>query len=238
MTAAASWTPGGKVAAAPARRDSPGSAQLVLVIQARAEMVAHRPGVPVAEPVVQPLVVSVIEPLLLQGPFEVPVDFGHEAEVGGLLPHAPGRLRPEGLRRDAPGPLEDLGQDQHRHVAAHPVALPGNPQQLVEHRVLGGRVAVVELERIRPAGEVRVAPVGEQPIAAAPLDPGIVVRGTGQVEFRADDIILRVVLDPGVIGRRVVGDEVEHQLQAAVAEAVAKPCECLVASKGRMRRIA
>ena len=86
---------------------------------------------------------------------------------GGLLADAPGRLRPEGLGRDAPGPLEDLGQDQHRHVAAHAVALPGDPQQLADHRLLRGRVAVVELERVRPAGEVRVAAVGEQQVAAA-----------------------------------------------------------------------
>ena len=47
-----------------------------------------------------------------------------------------------------------------------------------------------------------------------------------------------MVLDPGVIERRVVGDEVEHQLQAAVPEPVAEPGEGLVAAQGGMRRIA
>ena len=150
--------------------------QLVLVVQPRAEVLAHRPGVPVAEAVVQPLVVGVIEALLLQRPFQVPVDLGHEAEVRDTLAHAPGRLRPEGLGLDAPGPLEDVGQDQHGHVAAHAVALPGDLHQLADHRLLRGRVAVVELQRVRPAGEVRIAPVGQEQVAALALDPGVVLR--------------------------------------------------------------
>ena len=71
----------------------------------------------------------------------------------------------------APGPLEDVGQDEHRHVAAHAVALPGDLHQLADHRLLRGRIAVVELQRVRPAGEVRVAAVGQQQVAAAPLRP-------------------------------------------------------------------
>ena len=46
--------------------------QLVLVVQPRAEVLAHRPGVPVAEPVVEPLVVGVVEPLLLQASIRGP----------------------------------------------------------------------------------------------------------------------------------------------------------------------
>ena len=68
----------------------------VLVIPLRVEMLAHRPGVTLAEAVVQPFVVRVIESLLLQRPFQVPVGLGHEAGVGNLLPYTPGRLRPEG----------------------------------------------------------------------------------------------------------------------------------------------
>src|SRR6185503_10694426 len=39
--------------------------QLVLVIQARVKMLAHRPGMSFAQPIVEPLVVGVIESLLL-----------------------------------------------------------------------------------------------------------------------------------------------------------------------------
>src|SRR5204863_3999267 len=58
----------------------------VLVVLSRPEMLAHRLRVPVAEPIVQSLVVCIIESLLLQRPFEIPIHFGHETELGSLLP--------------------------------------------------------------------------------------------------------------------------------------------------------
>ena len=51
-----------------------------------------------------------------------------------------------GLRGDAPGPLEDFRQNQHGHVAAHAVALAGDFHQLADHGFLRGRVAVIELQ--------------------------------------------------------------------------------------------
>ena len=63
--------------------------QLVLVIQPGVEVLAHRPRVSLAQAVVEPLVVGVVEPLLLQRPFQVPVDLGHEAEARDPLPDAP-----------------------------------------------------------------------------------------------------------------------------------------------------
>ena len=73
MTAAASWTSGGNVGGRPRLVVVFQEAgHLVLVIQSRAEVLAHRPGVPLAEPVVQPFVVGVIESLLLQRPFAGP----------------------------------------------------------------------------------------------------------------------------------------------------------------------
>ena len=54
------------------------------------------------------------------------------------------------------------------------------------------------------------------------LDPGVVLRRPGQVQFGPGDEILGVVLDPGMIQAGVVGDEVEHQPQAALAEPLAQ----------------
>ena len=88
-----------------------------------------------------------------------------------------GCSRPEGLRLYSPGPFKDIRKHKHRHVAAHAVALPGNLQQLPDHRFLRGRVAIVELKGIRPARKVRVAPMGQKQIAALALDPRIVLRG-------------------------------------------------------------
>ena len=47
-----------------------------------------------------------------------------------------------------------------------------------------------------------------------------------------------MVLDPGVIQRRVVGDEVEHQPQTAVSEPLAEPGESGISAQGRMHRVA
>ena len=58
-------------------------------------MLAHRPGVALAKAIVEPLVVGVIEALLLQRPFHVPVDLGHEEEAGHSFAHALRRRRPE-----------------------------------------------------------------------------------------------------------------------------------------------
>src|SRR5688500_18732922 len=102
--------------------------ELILVIDAGAEMVANRPDMPFAETIVKALVVSVIEALLLHGPFHVPVHFRHETELGMLIAHAPGGFRPEWRRRDVPCLLKNFREDQHRHVAAHAITMPGNSE--------------------------------------------------------------------------------------------------------------
>ena len=109
MTAAASCTPGRE------RRRGPGlvvvfqePGQLVLIVEAGLEVLSHRPRVPLAEAVVKPFVVSVIEPLLEHRPFQVPINLGHEAEVRVLLPNSLSRLRPEQIGAATPGPLEDV----------------------------------------------------------------------------------------------------------------------------------
>jgi len=71
--------------------------QLVLEVEAGTKVVSDRAGVASEQPVVKALVVAVREALLLQGPFEVPVDFGHEGEVGVFLVNGLRRLRPEGF---------------------------------------------------------------------------------------------------------------------------------------------
>src|SRR5439155_23720952 len=71
------------------------ASELVLIIQLCAQMLPHRPRMPLAQPVVESLVVSVVEALLLHGPFEVPVHLGHEAKTRNARAHSPRRLGPE-----------------------------------------------------------------------------------------------------------------------------------------------
>ena len=124
MTAAASCTSrleGGRRARLVVVLEEAG--ELVLVVEPGVEVLANRPRMLLAQAVVEPLVVRVIESLLLHRPFEIPVDFGHEAEAGDLLANLRDDARPERLRPAAPRALEDVGQDEHGHVAAHAVAL-------------------------------------------------------------------------------------------------------------------
>jgi hypothetical protein len=139
--------------------------ELVLVIQTRVEKLANRAGALIAEAVVQAFIVGIIKPLLLERPLHVPVDFGHETEAGDLLADAAGRLGLEGASGEAPRALEDLGHDEHGHVAADAVALAGDPEKLADHGFLSGGVAVVQLQRVGPSGEIGVAAVGEKEVA-------------------------------------------------------------------------
>src|SRR5499433_3401663 len=153
-------------------RGSPGlvvileeSGEPVLIVESGEEMLAHRPRVTLAQPIVEPLVVSVVEALLHHGPLEIPIHLRHEREARCALPRPADRLRPEQWRPSPPGPLEDVRQDEHGHVAADAVALASNPEQLADHRLLRGRIAVVELQRVRPAVEVRVTAIGDDSLA-------------------------------------------------------------------------
>ena len=143
--------------------------ELALVIEPGVEMLAHRPGMTLAEPIVEPLVVGVVETLVLQRPFQVPIDLRHEAEAGNPLTHASGRVRPEEWGTAAPGSFEDFWQDQHGHVAAQAVALLGDLQEFADHRLLRGGVGVVELHGIGPAGEIRIAAEGKHLVAPCAL---------------------------------------------------------------------
>ncbi len=131
--------------------------QSVLVGQVGTQMVANHSRITAAQPVIQALVVAVIEALLLQGPFHVPIGLGHKGEVQVLLAHGGDRLRPERFRTHSPGAFKDFGQQQHGHVAAHAVAFAADCGQLLDLGGLQCGIGVVELQRVGPAGIVRVA---------------------------------------------------------------------------------
>ena len=209
-----------------------------LVVEPRQEVLAHRPRPPLVQAVVEPLVVRVVEALLEHRPLEVPVDLGHEAKPPRALPNALDHPRPEQRRPAAPGPLEDVGQDEHRHVAPHAVALPADLHQLVLHRLLRGRVAVVQLERVRPSREVGVTAVGQDPGTLPPLHPGVVLRRPRQVELGSRNVVLGVTLDPRVVQRGVIRDEVEHEPKAALPESVAQPGQRRIAAEARVHGVA
>ena len=90
-----------------------------------------------------------------------------KTKAGMLAAHRGSRLRPErrihrrravaGPGTLAPGPLDDVRQEQHGHVAADAVAALGDTDQLGRHGPAQARRAIVELQGVGPAGEIRVA---------------------------------------------------------------------------------
>src|SRR5262249_21343108 len=58
--------------------------RLLLEISVRQKMFTHRPRVLVAKTVIEPLVVGKIEALLLECPFQVPINLCHDEEVPSL----------------------------------------------------------------------------------------------------------------------------------------------------------
>ena len=97
-----------------------------------------------------------------------------------------------------------------------------------QHRLLEGRVAVVQLERVRPAVEVRVAPIRQDARPPARLHAAVVLRLRGELLLRSRHEEVRVLGHPGVVRRHVVRDEVEDQAQATALQARAEPGERLV----------
>src|SRR3954470_9432592 len=81
--------------------------ELVLIVGAGEQMLSYRPRVAVAKAIVEALVVGIVEALLVHGRFEVPVDFGHEAERRNPFADARRRRRPEKRSATTPGALED-----------------------------------------------------------------------------------------------------------------------------------
>ncbi len=216
------------------------ASQLVLVIEPRQEMLTHRTGVMLAQAIVEALVVGVVEALLLECPFEVPVnlDAPHEiVDQARRSTNTLGRHRPEERRTLAPGAFEDFGQDQHRHIAADAVALAGDLDEFADHRLLRGRGGVVELQRVGPAGEIGITAIGEEHVAGLAFDPDVVLRRAGQIEFTAADEVLRMGFDPGMPEAHVVGNEIEHEFEASFLQAFTQPGEGGVATQILMHRI-
>src|SRR5262249_33632215 len=104
----------------------------------------------------------------------------------------------------------------------------------MDHRLLRGRVAVVELQSIGPAREKRISPVCQQQVALGTLYPGVVLRRRGVVEFRPVNEILRMIFDPGMTKSHVIRHKIEHETQVALAKPLTKPGQGPIAAESLM----
>ena len=83
-----------------------------------------------------------------------------------------------------------------------------------------------------------IAAVGQDQRAALRLHATVVLRRARQVALAAVDEVVGVLVDPRMIRRHVVGDEVEHQLQAALAQPLAQAGQRRVAAEVAMHGVA
>src|SRR5262245_9717399 len=112
--------------------------------------------------VVEPLVVTKVEPLLFQLPFEVPVSLGDKEKV--RISSLNDRYKVEPVLRcrrfshtAAPRAFEDRIEQQHRHVAANTVALARDTQNRFENGATKLRLESIQLQHILPGWKIRIA---------------------------------------------------------------------------------
>ena len=116
------------------------------------------------------------------------------------------------------GALENRVQHQHCHIAADTVALAGDAGESRDYSLTKTGLKSIELQYVGPCGEVGVPAAGEDGSVQSHERCGIV----GSVVGGALNEVLRMFGDPRVIGRDVIGHEVEEEPQAAVREFLAR----------------
>ena len=174
---------------------------------------------------------------------EAPVGLGDHDEVRIAVAHGPDRVPPElasrgvtGRRRQGttlPCVAEDVLEDQHRHVAAHPIAPRRHLEEEVDHGGPESRNAVVELSCVPPRREVWVAAVSEV------VGPSVDAHREPAVGFRrcavpvAMYVPVGMATDPGVVDRRVIRHEVEHQADTQARKLLSEPSQALFATDER-----
>ena len=101
------------------------------------------------------------------------------------------------------------------------ISCAGHPTPIL---VRGTQVMPVPVEAVLPLlmRELGEVPCWEHALTAGAAEGRVVLRLALQVGVGAGDEVIGMALDPGVIGRHVVGHEVEHQTQAAGAQPLAK----------------
>src|SRR5215469_17390169 len=212
--------------------ESCGGASFVVIFE-EARGVALRSGcngearmnvvdVAVAQSVVEAFVVGELEAEGLNGSFAIPINFGEPDKFtrergDGFGPEfASGRFAPAEKR--IPGVGENVVQDKHGHVAADAVAVIRDFAEFADERGARGGFEVIELENVAPGREVRVAAVSEENGFGGCFLEKKGGRILAKIFLRASNEIFGVRRNPGVVGRGVVGDEIQNQADAASAE--------------------
>src|ERR1039457_5236021 len=174
--------------------------------------------------IIQPLVVSELEPQLLHPPFHVPVDFRqpHEGRYCRqcLLPELGFWHRPR-VQETLPRPIENFIRDEHRHVAAHPIAKLRDVFQNPDHGLTTGGIEIIELCDVRPWRKIRIATASdEQILTALPFHQIKSCGIASKVLFAALDVAVSMLHHPGMVEAGVVRHKVENQSHASTSQLV------------------
>ena len=205
--------------------------ELCLVSEVSTEMQPHTLGIVMLQTVVKALVVTKVEALLLQLPFEVPVSFGNKEEVGIGFFDGRNQLAPVFCcrrlsRTAAPGTFEDRIKQQHRHVTTDAVALAGDTQNGFEDGTTKLGLEGIQLQYILPGRKIRIASACENMSSQANKGRGITLR---IVKIALNEIV-RMDNDPGMVRCHVIGNKIENQTEASLRQ--------LLPSRGKSFRTA
>jgi hypothetical protein len=86
------------------------------------------------------------------------------------------------------------------------------------HGVVQFQITVVQLCCVAPGGEIGVFAMGDIAQALRSLHRKIVPGGAGGLRQGALDIILRIIVHPGMIAGRMIGDKIQDEPQARLVQ--------------------
>src|SRR5579884_501033 len=123
----------------------------------------------------------------------------------------------------SPGTAENGFEDEHRHIAAQAIAVPSQVPDHLGQRMACVRAQWMELQGVAPGRKVRITPMGEQQDAAFPaLDRKKTIGVAAVVGECSGQETLRVLPNPGVVDRRMIGNEIENQTDTAPVQSPAE----------------
>src|SRR5262245_25846096 len=136
--------------------------EFLLVGEVAGEVKPYTIRITMLQTVVEPLVVTKVEPLLLQLPFEVPISLGDKEKVRISSLNHGDKVAPVFRcrlfsRTAAPRAFEDRIEQQHRHVAANAVALACDTQNGFEDGTTKLGLEGIQLQHVLPGRKIRIA---------------------------------------------------------------------------------
>ena len=193
--------------------------QLLLVGKVSTQMKPNALCVFMLQTIIEALVVTEVEPPLLQLPLQIPVSLGNKEKVRMRSRDGRNRVSPVfGWRplpcTTAPGAFEDLVQQKHGHVATDAITLSRDTGDSLDHCLPKSGLKRIELQNIRPSREVGATAAGED----ISLYHNVGCRLVSSIIGISANEILGVFGDPRVIRRNMIRNEVQEQLHASLRE--------------------